>query len=59
MAVFLWSIALIGYYSSKRPTAPMPERSWTEPLRWTHGHYGTHAENEQGWPQGPRSGTAT
>jgi hypothetical protein len=47
MAVFLWSLVLIGYYSSKRPTGPAPERSWTEPLRWTHGHYGTHAENEQ------------
>jgi hypothetical protein len=47
MAVFLWSFILIGYYSSKRPIEPVPERGWTEPLRWTHGHYGTHAENEQ------------
>ncbi len=47
MALFLWSFGLIGYYSYKRPTEPTPERGWTEPLRWTHGHYGTHAENEQ------------
>jgi hypothetical protein len=47
MAVFLWSFGLIGYYSSKRPREPIPERGWTEPLRWAHGFYGTHAENEQ------------
>jgi hypothetical protein len=47
IAIFLWSFVLIGYYSSKRPTEPTPEDNWTEPLRWTHGHYGTHAENEQ------------
>lgn len=47
MALFLWSFVLIGYYSYKRPTEPTPERSWTEPLCWTHGHYGTHSENQQ------------
>ncbi len=47
MAVFLWLFVLIGYYSYKRPTEPTPERIWTESLRWTLGHYGTHAENEQ------------
>ena len=47
MAVSVWSFGLIGYYSSKRPREPIPERGWTEPLRWTHGSYGTHAENEQ------------
>ena len=25
----------------------MPERGWTEDLRWTHGYYGSHEENEQ------------
>lgn len=47
MAIFLWLFGLIGYYSFQRPREPMPERGWTEPLHWTHGSYGTHAENEQ------------
>src|SRR5260370_19469487 len=47
MAVSLWSFGLIGFYSSKRPREPIPERGWTEPLHWTHGYYGTHAENEE------------
>jgi len=47
LAAHLWSFGLIGYYSSKRPREPLPERGWTEPLHWTHGYYGTHAENEQ------------
>src|SRR5882724_1691622 len=47
IVVFLCLFGLIGYYSSKRPREPMPEKGWTEPLRWTHGYYGTHAENEQ------------
>jgi hypothetical protein len=46
-ALSLWSCGLIGYYSSKRPREPIPERGWTEPLRWTHGYYGSHDENEQ------------
>ena len=46
-ACHLWSFGLIGYYSSKRPVEPIAERGWTERLQWTHGHYGTHAENEQ------------
>jgi hypothetical protein len=47
MVVFLWSFGLIGYYSSKRPLEPRPERGWTEPLPWTYRHYGTYAEREQ------------
>jgi hypothetical protein len=47
LVVFLWSFGLIGFYSSKRPREPMPERGWIEQLHWTHGYYGTHAENEQ------------
>ena len=46
-ALGLWSFGLIGYYSSKRPREPIPERGWTEPLNWTHGYYGSHDENEQ------------
>src|SRR5882762_6441956 len=46
-ALSLWSFGLIGYYSSERPREPIPERGWTEPLRWTHGYYGSHDENEQ------------
>jgi hypothetical protein len=47
MVVLLWSFGLIGYYSFKRPRQPMPERGWTEDLRWTHGYYGSHEEKEQ------------
>ena len=47
MVVFLWSFGLIGYYSFKRPREPIPERGWTKRLQWTHGSYGTPAENER------------
>jgi hypothetical protein len=47
LIVFLWLFGLIGYYSFNRPQRVIPERSWTEPLHWTHGYYGTHEENEQ------------
>lgn len=43
----LWLWGLIGYYSVKRPREAIPERGWTEQLHWTHGYYGTRAENEQ------------
>lgn len=47
LVVLLWLFGLIGYYSFNRPRQGIPERSWTEQLHWTHGSYGTHAENEQ------------
>ncbi len=47
MVAFVWLLGLIGYYSFQRPREPMPERCWTEPLHWTHGYYGTPAENER------------
>jgi hypothetical protein len=46
IAVHLWQFGLIGYFTSRRPLEPKPELGWTEPLRWTHGHYGSRGENE-------------
>jgi hypothetical protein len=45
--VFLWSFALIGYYSSARSFGPSPQRGWTVPLPWTHGYYGTFLERQR------------
>jgi hypothetical protein len=45
--VSLWTFGLIGYYTANRPRQPIPERGWTEQLRWSYGCYGAHEENEQ------------
>lgn len=47
LAIFVWSFALIGYYSVKRPRAPEPEKGWTVPLPWTNTTYGTLEESAQ------------
>jgi hypothetical protein len=47
LAAFLWSFGLIGYYSVKRPSKPVPERGWTIALPWTHVSYGTPKEANQ------------
>ena len=47
LALFLWNLGLISYYSAKRPYRLSPERGWTVRLQWTHGAYGTLEENEQ------------
>jgi hypothetical protein len=47
LVLFLWSLALIGYYSSARSFGPSPQRGWTVPLPWTHGYYGTFLERER------------
>jgi hypothetical protein len=47
LVVFLWQFGLIGLYSNKRPREPIPQKGWIQPLHWTHGCYGTPAEDEQ------------
>ncbi len=45
--VFFWQFGLIGLYSFKRPREPVPQSGWIQPLHWTHGCYGTLAEDER------------
>jgi hypothetical protein len=48
VAVFVYSMALISYYSAKRPHVPQPERGWTVGLTWTHpASYGTRQEESR------------
>jgi hypothetical protein len=48
VVIFLYSIALISYYSAKRPHVPQPQRGWTVGLTWTHpASYGTAQEESR------------
>jgi hypothetical protein len=47
LAVFVWSFALIGHYTSTRPYGPVPEHGWTARLPWCYGCYGTFEEKQQ------------
>jgi hypothetical protein len=45
IATFGCQMFLIGYYTDKRPHAPLPERGWSVGLNWTHPlSYGTAQE---------------